>query len=180
MPHSDTNISNLKINRGTYNAIQQNLSSIGENELIITTDKTLPVPGTSDIGKVVTVDGTGDYTLATPTAYMTNPMTAQDDIIIGGSSGSPSRLAKGTSGQVLSVNPSGHLAWLAAAGITEISTQYIRITDLAAGVYKLTYNGQKYLYYYGTSSTSYSHQVAGGAGAVILFVSLYSTTYRHW
>lgn len=41
-----------------------------------------------------------------------------------------------------------------SGGITEISTEYIRITDLTSGVYKLTYNGVKYLYYRGTSSTS--------------------------
>ena len=65
-------------------------------------------------------------------------------------------------------------------GIKEISTQYIRITDLAAGVYKLTYNGTKYLYYYGTSNTSNTHTITGSNGAVILHVSKYSTTYWHW
>lgn len=67
-----------------------------------------------------------------------------------------------------------------SSGLTEISTQYIRITDLATGVYKLTYNGTKYIYYYGTTNTSYVHTVAGGAGAVILTVNRYSTTYWHW
>lgn len=66
-----------------------------------------------------------------------------------------------------------------SGGIIEISTQYVRITDLASGVYKLTYNGTKYIYYYGISSTS-KHTVAGDAGAVVLVVSKYSTTYWHW
>ena len=64
-------------------------------------------------------------------------------------------------------------------GITEISTQYTRITDLSTGVYKLTYNGTKYLYYNGTSSTS-TNTIAGGKGAVILTVNRYSDTYWHW
>lgn len=76
-----------------------------------------------------------------------------------------------------SILGSGNLS--VGGGIEEISDQYIRITDLAAGVYKLTYDGTKYLYYCGTSSTS-THTVAGGAGTVVLVVSKYSTTYWHW
>lgn len=74
---------------------------------------------------------------------------------------------------------SGNIDISGSGGITEISTQYVRITDLESGVYKLTYNGTKYLYYDGTSSTS-THTVTGGAGAVVLVVSKYSTTYWHW
>ena len=114
---------------------------------------------------------------------LTNPMSAAGDIIYGGSSGTPTRLAKGTAGQVLTMNSSATAPiWTTPSGgggITEISTQYIRITDLEAGVYKLTYNGTKYIYYAGTSSTS-THTVTGGAGAVVLTVSKYSTTYWHW
>lgn len=65
------------------------------------------------------------------------------------------------------------------SAITEISTQYTRITDLSTGVYRLTYNGTKYIYYSGTTLTS-THTVTGGAGAVILTVNRYSTTYWHW
>lgn len=66
MAHTDTTISNLKINRGTYANIQANLASIGENELIITTDKSIPVPSTADSGKVVSVNSSGDFILTTP------------------------------------------------------------------------------------------------------------------
>lgn len=167
MPKTETNISNLKINRGTYEAIQANLSSIGENELIITTDKVLPIPTSSDSGKVVGIDSNGEYVLTTssggstytagngidiandiisvdtsvvalqsdlpsgdvninfndttttPTSTVNlenifvgttkynvavNPMTTAGDIIIGGASGTPTRLAKGTAGQVLTMN----------------------------------------------------------------------------
>lgn len=47
---------------------------------------------------------------------MTNPMTTQDDLIVGGASGAPARLAKGSDGQVLTVDPSTHhLVWAAPA-----------------------------------------------------------------
>lgn len=68
---------------------------------------------------------------------------------------------------------------ISAGGIEEISTQYIRITDLDAGVYKLTYAGTKYIYYSGTTSTS-AHTVAGSTGTVVLTVNKYSTNYWHW
>ena len=77
----------------------------------------------------------------------------------------------------------GALEWASVSGggsgVTEISTQYIRIWDLATGVYKLTYNGTKYLYYNGSASTS-THTVTGGTGAVILVVNTRTTTYKHW
>lgn len=65
------------------------------------------------------------------------------------------------------------------SAITEISSQYTRITDLSTGVYKLTYNGTKYLYYNGTTSTS-TITISGGKGAIILTVNRYSDTYWHW
>jgi hypothetical protein len=42
----------------------------------------------------------------------TNPMTTQDDVIVGGASGAQTRLAKGADGQVLTVDPTTHhLVW---------------------------------------------------------------------
>jgi hypothetical protein len=41
----------------------------------------------------------------------TNPMTTQDDLIVGGSAGAAARLAKGGNGQVLTVDGSGHVTW---------------------------------------------------------------------
>ncbi|MDH4581366.1 DUF2793 domain-containing protein [Pseudomonas sp. BN415] len=46
---------------------------------------------------------------------MANPMTTAGDVIVGGSSGTPQRLAKGTDGQVLKV-VSGAIAWAAESG----------------------------------------------------------------
>lgn len=46
------------------------------------------------------------------TGVLSNPMTTQDDIIVGGASGVAGRLAKGTDGQVLTVDPTTHhLLW---------------------------------------------------------------------
>lgn len=46
---------------------------------------------------------------------MTNPMTASGDIIYGGTSGAPTRLTKGTDGNVLTL-ASGVPAWAASTG----------------------------------------------------------------
>ena len=63
MAKTETKLSNFKINKGTYASIQANLSSINENELIITTDKNLPIPETTDEGKVIKINSSGEYYL---------------------------------------------------------------------------------------------------------------------
>ena len=65
MSKTETTVSNLKINTGTYANISANASSIGEDELIITEDKSIPIPTSSDNGKVVGVVN-GDFSLVTP------------------------------------------------------------------------------------------------------------------
>jgi hypothetical protein len=60
----------------------------------------------------ITIDGTTltydeDNLYITPDASdvgMQNPMTTAGDIIVGGTSGAPTRLAKGTEGQALVIN----------------------------------------------------------------------------
>lgn len=42
---------------------------------------------------------------------MANPMTAQGDLVIGGTNGAPTRLQKGTAGQVLTADGSGGASW---------------------------------------------------------------------
>lgn len=50
-------------------------------------------------------------------AILSNPMTTQDDIIVGGAAGAADRLGKGSDGQVLTVDPSTHhLVWATPAG----------------------------------------------------------------
>lgn len=46
---------------------------------------------------------------------MNNPMTTAEDIIVGGASGAPGRLAKGSNGNVLTVT-AGAVGWAAPAG----------------------------------------------------------------
>jgi len=80
--------------------------------------------GVFDIGRLATgtPDGTkfvrDDGTLVTPAGGgMTNPMTTQGDVIYGGTSGAPTRLAKGTAGQVWTMNAAATAPeWATAAG----------------------------------------------------------------
>ena len=65
MAKTETNVNTLKINRGTYANIQSNLSSIGENEIIITSDKNVPIPTIQDSGKAILVNASGEYELGT-------------------------------------------------------------------------------------------------------------------
>lgn len=67
MAKTETQI-NLKINKGTYEKIQENLNSISDNELIITTDKNIPVPTNNDNGKFFKVVN-GDYSLKDINGY---------------------------------------------------------------------------------------------------------------
>lgn len=69
---------------------------------------------------------------------------------------------------------SGNL--LISGELPSISTQYIRITDLDTGVYKLTYSGTKYIRYYGSTSTS---NVAVDGSNVVLIVNK-SSSYWNW
>lgn len=78
-----------------------------ENELPPTTDATA--------GQVLKLDSNKKPKWQNDAAGMTNPMTAADDLIIGGTDGVPTRLPKGTEGQILKVGSSG-LEW-GAAGV---------------------------------------------------------------
>lgn len=77
------------------------------------------------VGVVVNVSGTlerfagsaGWTAVSGGGGGMTNPMTTLGDIIIGGASGTPTRLGIGTSGQVLTV-VAGSPAWAAATALT--------------------------------------------------------------
>lgn len=77
-------------------------------------DGSVPGPGAINTSQFLRTDGAW----ATPSGSgFSNPMTTQDDLIIGGSSGTAARLAKGTDGQVLTVDPSTHhLVWATPSG----------------------------------------------------------------
>lgn len=70
---------------------------------------------------------------AFPAAFA-NPMTTQDDIIVGGASpaGGPTRLGKGSDGQVLTVDPTTHhLVWASPTG--GMSNPMTTVGDLIVG-----------------------------------------------
>lgn len=72
-----------------------------------------PDPAGTFAYATVTVDTKGRVTSAigNPTP-LSNPMTTQDDLIVGGAAGAPTRLAKGADNQVLTVDPTTHdLVW---------------------------------------------------------------------
>jgi len=80
--------------------------------------------------------GTGASTKAAAFDAL-SPMTTQDDIIYGGATGTGTRLAKGTDGQVLTVDPTTHhLVWAtpsAASGDVATDTIWDAKGDLAGG-----------------------------------------------
>lgn len=86
---------------GTDGVSITNVSVSASNHLIVT----LSSGSTIDAGEIQVSGG------------MSNPMTTQGDIIVGGASGTPTRLAKGTAGQVLAMNSGATgLEWTNAGG----------------------------------------------------------------
>jgi len=132
--------------------------------------KELP-PTLGTAGQVLTVNaGATGVEWAAPSGGMQNPMTAAGDLIVGGSSGAPARLAKGTQGKFLHTNAStGALEWsslpsvetlqeVTYANLVSLRTnsqlvkgQFYRITDyntIINGTYDLSVLGaQGYLHY---------------------------------
>lgn len=101
------------------------LTVIGNTSGTNTGDQTLPVKAT---GAELNT-GTDDAKFATAKAladsdYEKNPMTAAADLIVGGVSGAPTRLGKGTANQVLAVNATATaLEWQTnAAGFADPMT----------------------------------------------------------
>lgn len=65
-----------------------------------------------------------------PATVVLNPMVAQWDLIVGGANGTPTRLTKGTVGQILTVNSSNQVAWSAnTAMVNPMTNQW----DLIVG-----------------------------------------------
>ncbi|MDE2019825.1 MAG: hypothetical protein KGJ13_05785, partial [Patescibacteria group bacterium] len=80
-------------------------TSLGQMILNICGDST---GKTSD---VFTIKKGGGFDWEAGGSGMTNPMTTLGDIITGGSSGTPQRLAVGSNGQFLTPYPNGTPAW---------------------------------------------------------------------
>lgn len=78
-----------------------------------------------DDGFLLAADGARGLEWVDPaTISLTNPMTTAGDIIVGDTGGTPARLAKGSDGQVLTVDPTTHLlVWATpSAGFTNPMT----------------------------------------------------------
>jgi len=118
---------------------------------------------------VLAPDGLGgvEFRAETGGTGMSNPMTTQDDIIVGGSSGTPARLAKGSDSQVLTVDPSTHhLVWATPSGGGSALTVKDEGSTLDTAVTSIDFVGA------GVVATNTSHAVtvtiSGGGGSSLL------------
>ena len=102
-------------------AVYQSTHTGSQIDSGVTKGLLVPTPSSvSDAGKVIAVNQSGNgYELQTQSGGMTNPMTTQGDIIVGGASGAPTRLAKGTDGQFLS-STNSTLQWADAVSFALI------------------------------------------------------------
>jgi hypothetical protein len=101
------------------NVVNSSLTSVGTITQGVWSGTTIPV----------TKGGTG-ATTKTAAFDALSPMTTSGDIIYGGSSGTGTRLAKGTDGQVLTL-ASGIPSWAAISAVTSLGT--FTTTSYAAG-----------------------------------------------
>ena len=108
-----TGITEVPISQPTVNdatlTITQNGTSKGTFTANASSNVTIALTDTTYESKSAASGGTAESLVTTGEKYtwnnkMSNPMTAQGDIIYGAGSGSPTRLAKGTAGQVLTMN----------------------------------------------------------------------------
>lgn len=138
----------LVYNAGTSKWVNQQPTLAGESDVALSSPAT---------GQVLTYNSTsGKWSNATPTTYMSNPMTTAGDVIVGGASGAPGRLAVGSNGQVLTV-VAGALAW---ATPTAGSSTLAADTDVAISS---PTNGQV-LTYNSTSGKWVNQASSGGSG----------------
>jgi hypothetical protein len=94
----------------------------------------LSSPVTTAAGGVVNViNGNLSFTTSAGTqSVCMNPMTTAGDLIIGGTSGAASRLAIGTSGQVLNVSSGGVIQWSTPANWSTVApTQGVNMSNYA-------------------------------------------------
>lgn len=57
---------NLNIKKGTYEQLGDHLSEIEDTDLLLGTDKDIPVPQSTDEGKSIVVNSSGEYELVNP------------------------------------------------------------------------------------------------------------------
>ena len=87
-----------------------------------------PLTGSEGFGDVFSTSGEFYHPIAS------NPMTATGDLIIGGSSGLPARLAKGSAGQILAMNSQGTTPeWTTAPSGLHLYRHHVAIMATNAG-----------------------------------------------
>ncbi len=97
-------------------------AAAGAASTVIRSDSTIAAfdatsPSTQAIGDSAVVGSAAFASRRDHKHAITNPLTTQDDLWVGGASGAPARLAKGSDGQVLTVDPSTHhLVWATPSG----------------------------------------------------------------
>lgn len=91
-----------------------------------------PTGETTDTLTKLSIDGV-NYEIQSGSSGMTNPMTAQNDIIIGGVDGVPTALPKGSNGQVLQINSSGNIEWGNASSGGGMSNPMTTAGDIIVG-----------------------------------------------
>jgi hypothetical protein len=87
------------------------ITPAGSGALDDLTDVTITTPADDDV--LTYNSASSAWVNQAPASGLTNPMTTADDVIIGGTSGTPARLAKGGNNTVLGVDGSGVLAYKA-------------------------------------------------------------------
>ena len=110
VPWSDTtytagtgiNISSGSISVDSSTVAMQSDLPVGTEEVNFNDNSTTATAVTLE--NIVVGNSSDGYTRYSVVSGMSNPMTTAGDIIYGGSSGTPTRLAKGTAGQVLTMN----------------------------------------------------------------------------
>lgn len=129
----ELNIVKINLANRTYNLVKEVLTILEFRYIVggssgVGVDVTVDEinSGSATAGKVIVADGEGGAEWGT--AGMENPMTTAGDIIVGGASGTPTRLATGTEGQVLKVGASG-LEWA-----TDSDSELPALTDNAGKV----------------------------------------------
>ena len=105
--------------------------------------------------------GTGPTSLIGPDGDMTNPMTTQDDIIVGGASGAPARLAIAEQ-RIVGRITGGNVAGLTAAQVMTL------LKAMPAGSYELT-DGATIAIDWDNGSTQYV--VLGATGRTVTFAN---------
>lgn len=110
------------VNTGSTIQINANTQS-GDHKVIVDSNDTSPGYLLSKLtaGSNVTITNNGtDLEISSTDTGFANPMTAKGDLILGGTGGTPSRLATGTSGQVLTSTGSD-TAWADLPGYVKVA-----------------------------------------------------------